>query len=1038
MNSLSAIEIAQLVGLPTPTCEQIAVIEAELTPAVVVAGAGSGKTETMAARVVWLIVNEKVEPRSVLGLTFTRKGARELAHRVTTRLEQVSRHLPLGIDPVLDAPTFHTYNGYAASIVADHGLRIGVNPTARIITAAAQWQLLTDLVVSYEADLQTDKTTGAIVEALVALSSQLAEHHLSVARARARLERLLTEFPTGGPPADIDQDRATQELRLALLPLVARYQEVKSERGLMDYADQIGYACQIALAHAVVGETERQRFKCVLLDEFQDTSFAQLELLRALFAVAGHAVTAVGDPNQAIYGWRGASSGGLIQFGDTFRTAQGERARRFTLSRSFRNSEAVLRGANQVAKGLGDWGLPKLEERDGADEGIVTSVVTATAPQEAAEIAAWIAERRSEGEEQPSCAVLCRKRKQFPEIMAALAARDIPAVAVGLGGLLEHPAVVQVVALLTASADPSRSDALMRLLTADGTELGLGDIAALGAHRRTLDQRTLAQRATPKEEEGHFTRLQVGHSLVDVVAQVGEEKIAGLSRTGEVRVARISKLLARARARLRQRISDQLEAAIADLGVDIETQVGGKRDGALTSLVDVVQGFERDGGATMRALIEWFEVAREQEGGLGIARLTVPGAVEVLTVHAAKGLEWDYVAIAGLSEGLFTDKAPDRLGDRNNAGFLRSAAQLPPSLRGDAAYLPSFVIPAELGRGDYSRARRQFTASNGENHFQEDRRLAYVAVTRAKHDLLVTHHWWGQGEKPLLPAPFASEIAPDIAAALQEGPGEKPATTQEAVVANYPRRQTCSVGTRAAQAVQAALARREQGAAAVLSGEVAELADLAQALQGAEPKRQLAPPKSVPMSALSTALQDPLQFRRDAIRPIPTYSRPAGREGTRLHAWIEQYYQGAPTLFDDETWNEAECETKDDFIRSQRNFLASRFANMHPIEIEQAVTVTVEHLVLHGRIDAVFSPTPDKFLIVDWKSGRIPQGAAAHRAAAQLAAYRIAFAAKRGVAVDAVDALFYYTWSDTEVRPRNWPDVSEIAALLAQPLPVES
>ena len=147
MTRFSAVEISRLLRQPhQPTAEQQAIIEAPLEPVIVVAGAGSGKTETMAARVVYLVANGLVEPDQVLGLTFTRKAAGELRERVTVRLRHLDRVLPgTAAQGVLDLvrPTIATYNSYAAALVGDHVLRIGIEPGARVLGEAAQWQLAT-------------------------------------------------------------------------------------------------------------------------------------------------------------------------------------------------------------------------------------------------------------------------------------------------------------------------------------------------------------------------------------------------------------------------------------------------------------------------------------------------------------------------------------------------------------------------------------------------------------------------------------------------------------------------------------------------------------------------------------------------------------------------------------------------------------------------------------------------------------------------------------------------------------------------------
>src|SRR5690606_24204656 len=277
---------------------------------------------------------------------------------------------------------------------------------------------------------------------------------------------------------------AVQAAREQLLPLVEAYERLKRRREVIDYGDQMALAARIAARHREVGEIERSRFAVVLLDEYQDTSHAQLVLLRSLFG-RGHPVTAVGDPCQSIYGWRGASAGNLRRFPADFRTASGDQAPVRQLSVSFRNGDRVLAVAARVQLPL------RMEAREvpvlvpGAnrvDRGRVTCAFHETAEDEAEWIAGMLAkligqevapdglpwgdrERKKTLAIQPQdIAVLARKRSQFPALRRALEERDIPVEVVGLGGLLTVPEVSDIVATLRVLYDATAGDALARLL----------------------------------------------------------------------------------------------------------------------------------------------------------------------------------------------------------------------------------------------------------------------------------------------------------------------------------------------------------------------------------------------------------------------------------------------------------------------------------------------------------------------------------------------------------------------------------------------
>ena len=265
----------------------------------------------MAARLVWLVANGLVRPDRVLGLTFTRKAAAELANRVRARLDRLRRSGLATAEETLGDPVISTYHAYAGRLVSDHALREGLEPSMRLITPAESWQLAARVVAAYDGPMG-DIGWGppTVTAAVLALAGELSEHLRDPAGVRAVGEWLDTRRAAlgGRLPAYVRKMQESQRAREQLLPLVARYAAAKTAREVLDHGDQMALAARIASRHPQVGLAERSRYNVVLLDEYQDTSHAQLVLLRALFG-GGHPVTAVGDPCQSIYGWRGASAG---------------------------------------------------------------------------------------------------------------------------------------------------------------------------------------------------------------------------------------------------------------------------------------------------------------------------------------------------------------------------------------------------------------------------------------------------------------------------------------------------------------------------------------------------------------------------------------------------------------------------------------------------------------------------------------------------------------------------------------------------------
>ncbi|HWJ10470.1 MAG TPA: UvrD-helicase domain-containing protein, partial [Nocardioides sp.] len=304
-----------------PSPEQWAAITAPLSPVVVIAGAGSGKTTLMAARVVHLVLTGQVRPEEILGLTFTTKAAAELRQRIRAALTAAGVLGPVrptsagAEDEEVLEPTVATYNAFAAGLLTDHGLRIGHEPDTRVITDASRYQLGARAVDRYDGDVaKLSDHPPTVIQNLLALDGAMSEHLVGPddvlafdAGERRSFERALAEEQAG-------KNRKTYaeaiqgaidviDKRAELMGLVASYRQLKADLGLMDFSDQIALAARLADAQPDVGRIVRARFKVVLLDEYQDTSVAQATLLARLFG-EGHPVMAVGDPNQAIYGWR--------------------------------------------------------------------------------------------------------------------------------------------------------------------------------------------------------------------------------------------------------------------------------------------------------------------------------------------------------------------------------------------------------------------------------------------------------------------------------------------------------------------------------------------------------------------------------------------------------------------------------------------------------------------------------------------------------------------------------------------------------------
>ncbi len=801
-------------------------IEAPLEPILVVAGAGSGKTETMAARVVWLIAGGHVSPDEVLGLTFTRKAAGELAERIRGRLRALIR---TGVwapsEDETPEVTVSTYHAYAGRLVREYGLRIGLEPQSRLLTDASCWQLVTNIVERWSGPMdQITAAASTVSEAILELSGELAEHLVSLDQVDAFLSSHIDHLEAlpynedGGSRQYRDITTILNKLkgRRQLLPLVAAYQRAKRDRDCLDFGDQLAYAARLSQTVPQIRLTERSRYRAVLLDEFQDTSHAQLVMLHQLFG-AGHPVTAVGDPHQSIYGWRGASADTLAAFAEDFAGPAGPTAVRH-LSTSWRNDHLILDAANATAGPLHQrTRVPVLsaKARPQAGPGAIRISTLVTAEEEADAVADWLAQRWSASSGK-TAAILCRRRAQFTDIEPALIRRGLPYQIVGLGGLLSTPEVTDVLAALQVMHDPSRGDVLMRLLTGASCRLGPHDLMVLGAWSGQLhrDRAAMPQRARATEAADGGSLIEA----LDELPPVGWTDREGreLGATARQRLTRLGDTLRDLRGRTALALPDLIAEVERALLLDIEVA---SRPGVspaqaraqLDALAQVASDFAATADyPTLSAFLSWVTAAQHKERGLEPGQVEVRGEViQVLTAHAAKGLEWDLVAVPGLVEGSFPQhKSRVAIGAAgwqsptvSHQGWLSGLGSLPYPLRGDAAALPALDWQAPHQQELIGRIQ-SFAEEVGEHLVAEERRLAYVAWTRARTDLLLTGHIWGAAKTPKIVSRFISELAPEVL--HQNLAGQVSDTAQS--------RSTASLGLITADAAQTSpslLARQE-------------------------------------------------------------------------------------------------------------------------------------------------------------------------------------------------------------------------------------
>ncbi|MFI6525917.1 UvrD-helicase domain-containing protein [Streptomyces uncialis] len=751
-------QLKQLLGIPF-TPEQMACVVAPPAPQVIVAGAGSGKTTVMAARVVWLVGTGQVAPEQVLGLTFTNKAAGELAERVRKALVRAGVTDPDGHDPdnPPGEPVISTYHAFAGRLLTDHGLRIGLEPTARLLADATRFQLAARVLREAPGPYPSlTRSFPDLVSDLLALDADLAEHLVRPDALRAHDAELLRALEGAKlSNADLRKVPEAAAARRELTELVGHYRAAKRAKDLLDFGDQIALSATLARTRPEVGTILRDEFRVVLLDEYQDTSVAQRILLSGLFGEGtGHPVTAVGDPCQAIYGWRGASVANLDDFPEHFAHADGSPAARQSLSENRRSGGRLLDLANGLAEPLRarHAGVEALRPAPGAEhDGMVRCALLNTHAEEIDWIADSLAHLVRTGTPPGEIAVLCRTAADFARIQGALVARDVPVEVVGLSGLVHLPEIADLIAVCEVLQDPGANASLVRLLIGPRWRIGARDLALLGRrarllvrHARVADDdaadlgRRLAEAVEGVDPSEVVSLADALDTFLEHPTDTGDDGLP-FSSAARVRFARLAAELRDLRRSLADPLMDVLHRVLTVTGLEVELSasphaLAARRRETLANFLDVAASFaSHDSEAGLLAFLGFLRTAVQYEKGLDNSLPGGENTVKVLTAHKSKGLEWDVVAVPGLVKGTF----PSAQGREK---WTAQGKVLPHSLRGDADTLP------DVTEWD-ARGLKAFHEDMKAHQHTEELRLGYVTFTRPRSLLLGSGHWWGPSQK---------------------------------------------------------------------------------------------------------------------------------------------------------------------------------------------------------------------------------------------------------------------------------------------------
>ena len=860
-----------------PSPEQAAVLGAPVDADVlVVAGAGSGKTFTMTQRIIAL-TEHHVPPERILGLTFTKKAAAELLSRVCAAM-------PDGIFK----PEVSTYDAFFQSIVRQYGLLVGFDRNTQPLSEAGALQLVAE-VVGRHMDLVAGRDMGVfstLVTDVHDLSDAISGAMIgrgcvsmdqAIERVRtwdqafvAQLDRVIGERPVPESIAPLPRrprGKKDLERRLAqwrdecgpvlqanclvnvsalrdvardrdvLLTMVEDYARTKRRLNMAEFSDFTVAAFQLVSRFPSIGDEYRRRYSHVLLDEYQDTSTTQATLLAAIFHAGERdrsAVSAVGDPFQSIYAWRGASPGAFRMFQHDFGMDPAQRPR--TLSVTRRNARIVLDAANNLtlplrraprragSSLLHEVDVPALKAMPDKELGTLGVLGYQTLGQEIDGVTRFVRHARASGR---SVAVLFRSKIRMPFFRDAFEAAGLSTLVVGHSALLQRPEVRDVLALLHVAGDHTDAASLMRLLATPRYAVGARDLAALAGiaeglnveyRFRALVQAGLARADAPKRTWAsvvaeHRDKVANAVFLPDLLMRADLRELlrrAGtMSETGQDRVVRAGEALREVRRTVGRPLAQTVRAAVRALDLDIDTVVAqaiAHPDAplrpalahapldAVTELVDTyAQEIAEGSTASLSGFMAWVDALKDlPEESQGVP--DVQADVTLMSIHQSKGLEWDAVAVVGLARSTFPSSQGDNLSitpDDGHPGtldpdgrwtppeyretartWLTNPAAVPVPMRVDADILPRFPrdagatedpIASLAGLNDVEDIDDEVFGTirkvpelnvddpDGPDHWAltqceeygrrlhaDERRLAYVALTRARTEVLLT------------------------------------------------------------------------------------------------------------------------------------------------------------------------------------------------------------------------------------------------------------------------------------------------------------
>ena len=666
--------------------EQLEAVRHEEGPLLIIAGAGTGKTTVITERIKWLIASGRAKPAEILALTFTDKAAREMEERVDLAM-------PYGYTDMW----ISTFHSFCDRILRQEALQIGLDPGYKLMSKTETVQFLINHLFEFE--LKYFRPLGnptKFVDGMLQHFGRLKDEDVTPKEYLHWVRSQKSKF-----------EKKEGEKYWELAEAYQTYEKLKVKEGVMDFADLISHTLELFRTRNNILRQYQKQFKYILVDEFQDTNYAQYALLKVLAPPRQNPnLTVVGDDSQSIYKFRGAAVSNILQFMQEY-----QKTKQVVLIENYRSTQIILDHAYQLIKHNDP---DTLEAKLGIDKnlkavrqakGVPIEFLHADRVENEAEmVAKKIKELTTQTHNYSDIAILVRANNHADPFVRALSRAGIPYQFLGPGRLFRQPEVKDLIAYLKVLYNFEDNVALYRVLSMDLFALSARDLAAINNYGRRYHlslfeaceqvEKIFVSQKT-KDKIKWFVKMVHRHLKLIAKETAGQILYYFLEDTG------LLKKLAEYKT-----LSEEKKAQNISLFFDrLKTYEVDHEDASVPAVVDWVNLSMKLGESPLANSTDWSEENR----------------VNLLTVHSAKGLEFPVVFLVNLV-----------------------SARFPTRQRREQIPIPEPLIKEILPVGDY--------------HEQEERRLFYVGMTRARDRLFLTAaDYYGEGKREKKISPFVIE-----------------------------------------------------------------------------------------------------------------------------------------------------------------------------------------------------------------------------------------------------------------------------------------